>query len=157
MKVTIHQAELSMLDPIIRNLRPADEAEMAACLPFGAEYIAARCMAGPAWCVMHGGQPAAAFGYVQRSLCVVEGWSFGTDRFTRIAPELTRFIREDLRRRWLEEGIRVCEVRSIGANVAAHRWLYRIGFRHQALLENQGRKGEAFHLFAWDLEREDYA
>ncbi len=157
MKTTIHQATRATLFPIVMNLRDADRHELEACLPGDTTLIIDRCMAGPAWCVLHSAQPVAAFGYVQRALCVVEGWSFGTDRFTRIAPELTRYIQEDLRRAWLEAGIRVCEVRSIESNETAHRWLYAIGFRHAAKLYNQGAKGEAFNLFTWDLAHDDYA
>lgn len=139
---------------ILGNLRTWDRREVEALIPGEAWDLAERCLATRAWGILHRKQPVAAFGYAKRSIASAEGWTLGTDDFPKVAGELIRFIRGPGLAELRANGTRVLEARSIDGHLQSHRWLENLGFDRVATLPNQGRGGEAFHLFTWQIPNE---
>lgn len=77
---------------------------------------------------------------------------FATERFPHIALPLTRFIRQRLFPLYRGRGTHRIECVSIDGYDAAHRWIEILGLKREAVLRGFGKRGEAFHQFAWTAD-----
>lgn len=105
---------------------------------------------GMVWSVWYEGQPAAAFGFSRASAFDPEhwqAWAFGTDRFTRCVPLITRHILS--LRVSIEQNCRRLQVISYAGHAGAHRWIEALGARREGRLGSYGRGGEDFYVYAW--------
>jgi hypothetical protein len=105
---------------------------------------------GMVWSVWYDGQPAAAFGFSQASAFDPDhwqAWAFGTDRFRRCVPLMTRHLNG--LRPIVEQDCRRLQVLSLTGHDIAHRWIETFGGRREGLIKSYGRGGEDFYLYAW--------
>ena len=105
---------------------------------------------GKVWSVWYDGQPAAAFGFSHASAFDPDhwqAWAFGTDRFRRCVPLITRHFNE--LRPTLERECRRLQVLTHKEHDIAHTWIEALGGRKEGLLRSYGRGGEDFLLYAW--------
>ena len=104
-----------------------------------------------AWCSWYKDQPIAAFGVAPGSFInphVWSAWAFGTDRFKRAVPEITRFMLAQ-QKQIRQAGCRRLEVRSLCGHDIASKWLLAMGANHEGVLRKWGAGGEDFNLWAW--------
>ena len=114
---------------------------------------------GPDWCwtAWLDDQPQAAFGISFVSPLqphMRSAWAWGTPRFKRCAPALTRFCKREWPSRLIEDGVTRVEVRSLQGHDLAHRWLAALPARKEADLPYYGVNGETFEL--WAFLKEDW-
>ena len=78
---------------IAANLREQDRAEIAEVYPGSLTALAIGLVLGStaAWVARLGSDPVGALGIVDIHPGIGSGWAFGTNRFRRVVPELTRF------------------------------------------------------------------
>lgn len=150
--VEIRPAVLRDVSFIAANLRDCDRAEICCQIAPGTKpvEIASFCIGrGQSWTAFLYGLPSGAFGFSEISDGVLNGWAFGRPGFQRCIPSITRFVFRDVVPRWLNNGIRRIEVRTIEGHENAHRWLEASGAQRCCTLEDWGRGGERFFLYAW--------
>ena len=150
--VDIVPATLRDVSYIAANMRPCDREEIYGQVPLGTKpaEIAAFCIGGgQSWTAFDRGQPSGAFGFSEISDGVLNGWAFGRPGFERCIPAVTRFVFSEIVPGWLKQGIRRIEVRTIETHTSAHRWLEAAGAERCCALEDWGRNGECFQLYAW--------
>jgi hypothetical protein len=105
---------------------------------------------GMVWSIHTGGQPAAAFGFSRASAFDPEhwqAWAFGTDRFRRCVPAITRHFR--VLRPQIERDCRRLQVMTLKDHDIAHGWIEALGGQREGLLRCYGRGGEDFYVYAW--------
>lgn len=105
------------------------------------------------WSAWHDGQPAAAYGFSHASAFDPDhwqAWAFGTDRFKRCVPQITRHLNRI--RPIVERDCRRLQVISYRAHDLAHDWIESFGGRREGLLRSYGRGGEDFVVFSWIRE-----
>lgn len=105
---------------------------------------------GMVWSIRYEGQPAAAYGFSRASAFDPEHWqvwAFGTDRFKRCVPLITRHI-TGLRPLIARECRRLQVITHVDHDLA-HGWIEALGARKEGLLRSYGRGGEDFFLYAW--------
>jgi len=105
---------------------------------------------GMVWSVWYDGQPATAFGFSRASVFDPEhwqAWAFGTDRFKRCVPLMTRHILT--LRPQIERHCRRLQVISLTWHDIAHRWIEALGAKREGRLRAYGRGGEDFLIYAW--------
>lgn len=153
MRVEIVLANARDLTYIAANLRPEDREEIFCQLPEGtlALEVAAYALQANGYVALLDGQPIAAFGFVHKSVCVIEAWAWGTERMWRCIPAITRFVARVLMPGWIEAGIRRMEARSISTHTSAHRWMEATGAVLECVMPDYGKAGEGFYLFAWTV------
>ena len=147
---------------IAANLRDEDKREIFASAVLASATEAAMLSwysAGPDWCwtVWLDDQPQAAFGISYLSHYqphMRSAWAWGTDRFKRCAPAITRFCKQEWPHRLIAEGVTRVEIRSLQGHDIAHRWLAALPARHEADLINFGVNGETFQQ--WAFLKEDW-
>ena len=136
------------------NLREQDRLELkASCALDSYSLMAALAFsASPGWAWTYWeNQPVAAFGVSPGYYAtphIWTGWAFGTDRFRRAVPEMTRFMlgkQEQIR----QAGCRRLEVRSLAGHDIADKWLSSMGAKQEGVLRKWGAGGEDFNLWAW--------
>lgn len=99
------------------------------------------------------GEPVAAFGAFGNPLMpqLRNAWAFGTDRFRRVVPALSREVNS-----WkpllVAEGVHRIEARCLADHDLAGRWMAGLGARREAVMKRYGRGGEDFELWAWTAE-----
>lgn len=98
------------------------------------------------------GKPVVAFGVAPLHVAALSVWMVGTEQAWRVAPQVAKFIREDVGPRMADLGYRTMEARSIETNVRAHMWMERAGARRWTQPFEWGRNGEKFVLFRWTTE-----
>ena len=139
------------------NMRAADRAEFEA----SAEYPSLAQAAvfchhvSDRWSavVLLRGEPVAAYGAAGSSLTphLRSAWAFGTDKFKRAVPWITREVE-----RWkpmlIEAGVHRVEARSLAGHDIAGLWLNGLGCAKEGVLRRAGRRGEDFDLWAWAPE-----
>ncbi len=105
------------------------------------------------WTAWIEGQPVAAFGVTQGNPQyqphIRYAWAYGTDKFKRAAPAITRFCIQEWPKRLIAEGATRVEIRSLADHDLAHKWLKSIRAKHEADMPNYGVNGETFQLWAW--------
>jgi RimJ/RimL family protein N-acetyltransferase len=105
---------------------------------------------GMVWSAWYEGQPAAAFGFSRASAfdpAHWQAWAFGTDRFTRCVPAITRHIL-DLTASIARDCRRLQAITHEG-HASAHRWIEALGAGREGRLRSYGRGGEDFYVYAW--------
>lgn len=112
---------------------------------------------GTAWNVFLDKSPVASFGYSPRGhyqphLC--SAWAWGTDKFRRVVPAITRFCLANWPSMMADNGITRAEIRSLADHDIAHSWLASLGARREGLMRGYGVHGEDFEL--WALMQEDF-
>ncbi|MEM9107214.1 MAG: hypothetical protein AAGC96_16300 [Pseudomonadota bacterium] len=150
--IDIREATLRDVSFIAANLRSCDREEIECQVAPGTRpsEIAVFCLRGSqSWTVFRDGLPLGAFGFAPISSGVLNGWAFGRQGFGRCIPTVTRFVFREIVPGWLDQGIRRIEVRTIESHKSAHRWLEAAGASRICALEDWGRSGERFYLYAW--------
>lgn len=156
MTVEIRPATIRDATWIAANMRSEDVREILATANVGSltEAAIACVVTSPdyAWCAYHRAEPAGCFGVSHVSPLqphLRSAWAWGTDRFKRVAPAITRFSVREWPRRLIADGVTRVEVRSIEGHDIAHKWLSAIRARHEADMPNYGVNGETFQLWSW--------
>lgn len=150
--IHIRPATLRDVSFIAANLRVCDREEIDCQVAPGTRpsAIAAFCLHGSqSWTVFRDGLPVGAFGFAPISDGVLNGWAFGRPGFSRCIPAVTRFVFRNVVPGWLDQGIRRIEVRTIESHEGAHRWMEAAGATRCCALDDWGRSGERFYLYAW--------
>jgi hypothetical protein len=154
--VAIMPGTLRDIAYVTANLRPEDRGEIRASADLTstveAALIAFETSKGWCWTVKIAGQPVAAFGAAETSQLtphIRTAWAFGTRRFRRTVPAISRFARAEWPDRLAGEGVRRLEARSLAGHDIAHRWLAALGARLEGRLERYGTGGEDFMLWSW--------
>jgi hypothetical protein len=155
--VSIVPPTLRDISFIAANVRPDDWREIACQIPDGTTPLDVALWsvsAGQAWVAKLDDQPVALFGASPQTAAgnVLALWAWGTKRMRRVAPAITRFVRDGRAAEWVEAGKTRVEARSIAGHVEAHRWLVSIGFLAEPLPQ-WGKDGEDFILFSMTLDR----
>jgi hypothetical protein len=155
-RIAIVPATLRDIAFVTANLRPEDRREIRASADLAstveAAVIAHETSKGWSWTAQIAGQPVAAFGTAETSVLtphIRTAWAFGTRRFRRAVPAISRFARTVWSDRLAGEGVRRLEVRSLAGHDIAHRWLASLGGRLEGELMHYGTGGETFQLWAW--------
>ncbi len=157
MSVEIREGNLRDICFVAANLRDQDRREVFATaqLESGTQAGAISFLTsqGFCWTAWIDDQPVAAFGVSygnpQYQPHIRYGWAYGTDRFKRATPAITRFCIKNWPRRLIAEGVTRVEIRSIADHDLAHKWLASIRARKEAVMPNFGVNGETFELWAW--------
>lgn len=143
---------------IAGNLRDNDKTEVLCQLPEGITpqqigYICTR--PGTSWIAYLNNKPVMVFGFDPLTLAgnVINAWAFGTKDSHKIIHPLTIWIRENLLRDWIRQGVTRLEARSFVEHTEAHRWLKSAGAIEEGALLDLGRNGEQFIQFAWHKSR----
>lgn len=105
---------------------------------------------GMAWAVWYEGQPTAAYGFSRASAFDPDhwqAWAFGTDRFKRCVPLMTRHLNEI--RPIVERECRRLQVIAKSDHDIAHGWIEGFGGQREGKLRAYGRGGEDFFVYAW--------
>ncbi len=154
--VVIMPATLRDIAFVTANLRPEDRREIKASADLAstveAAVIAYETSKDWSWTVQLSGQPVAAFGVAVTSPLtphIRAAWAFGTRRFRRAVPAISRFASVEWPDRLAAENVRRLEVRSLAGHDIAHRWLAALGARPEGDLVAFGTGGETFRLWAW--------
>lgn len=161
MSVEIRPGTCRDLCFIAANLRDEDRREIFASAVLESATEAAMLSwysSGPDWCwtAWLDNQPQAAFGisavsHFQRHMR--SAWAWGTDRFKRCVPAITRQAQK-CPALLLAEGVTRVEVRSLQGHDLAHKWLSGLGARKECDLPEYGVNGETFEL--WAFIRKDF-
>lgn len=161
--VEIAPATLRDVAFVTANLRPRDRREIAASAELScrveAAVIAVEASRGWCWTAKIGGQPVAAFGVAETSPLtphIRTAWAFGTDRFRRAVPAISRFATAHWPARLRQEAVRRLEVRAIAGDDNVHSWLAGLGAEPEGALKCYGTGGETFHLWSW-TDRGDHS
>lgn len=114
---------------------------------------------GPGWCWTSWlkGQPEGAFGISAVSHYqphVRSAWAWGTKRFKRCVPAISRFMLKEWPGLIVGAGVTRVEIRNLKDHDIAHRWLKALGSRHEGELLEYGTQGETFEL--WSLVKKDW-
>jgi hypothetical protein len=81
-------------------------------------------------------------------------WAWGTDKFKRCVPAMTRFARGHWPAALINGGVTRVEIRSLKGHDLAHKWLTGIRARRECELTSYGVNGETFEL--WAFLKEDW-
>jgi hypothetical protein len=155
-KVDIRDGTLRDICFVAANLRDQDRREIfaTAVLESGSQAGAVSYLTSPnfCWTVWIDQQPVAAFGVSAASPYqphIRYAWAYGTNKFKRAAPAITRFCLKEWPKRLIAEGATRVEIRSLADHDLAHKWLKSIRAHHEADMPNFGVNGETFQLWAW--------
>ncbi|WP_289035998.1 hypothetical protein [uncultured Roseibium sp.] len=141
---------------IAANMRPADIAEIGCLWERFDPRVLGVCAAthsvpGFAWSIRDNkGQPIAAYGMSYAAPFDPEhwqAWAFGTDRFRRVAPLMTRHLQSI--RDVIETNCRRLQVITHVEHDLSHEWLRKLGAKREGLLKAYGRNREDFEIYAW--------
>lgn len=162
MSVEIVPGSLRDISFIAANMREQDRREIFATAMLGSATDAAAISfygSGPdwSWTAWLDGQPVGAFGVGRGSPLqphIRHAWAYGTGRFRRVVPAITRFVRSEWPDRLFIEGVTRLEARSISDHDVAHRWLAGLGAKREAEMRGYGVNGETFEL--WAFLKEDF-
>ena len=160
MSIEIVPGTLRDITYVACNLRPEDSREVfaSARLQSGTEAGAISWATSPGWCwtAWLKGQPVAAFGVGLGNPVhqphIRHAWAYGTDKFKRAAPAITRFCVLEWPARLIGEGVTRVEIRSIADHDLAHRWLSGLRAHRECDMPNYGVGGETFTLWSWRKE-----
>lgn len=157
MRVEIKDGTLRDICFIAANLRSADREEIYATAAFtsGTDVGAGTFLGSDPdlrWTAWLDGRPVGAFGFSAHNPYqpnLRSGWAFGTDKFKRVAPAITRFSKVEVPKRLIPQGVTRVEIRSLDGHDLAHKWLSGINAHHEGIMKNYGINGETFHLWSW--------
>lgn len=116
---------------ICSRLRATDEHEFSSVgyLPEYGWILVNNCAVtgGEAFVAFLRGEPVFAFGTNGSFPHVRWLWGFGTDKATRVMPEVTRFVKEEWLPRMMHSGVRRIEVRLPRSCTQSIEWLKSFG------------------------------
>jgi RimJ/RimL family protein N-acetyltransferase len=148
-----HGGAVGELDRILDiGIRPADVREIVASVGVNVDPRFERWIerAGPlCWTAYVDGEPAAIYGLSPITERVASAWAFGTRAMRRAVPAMTRHIHLVMWPSAVRYGFHRAEARSIEGHDLSHRWLPKIGMRHEGVCRAFGARRETFHLYAW--------
>lgn len=152
--IEIGPANIRDVSYIAGNLRDNDKIEVLCQLPDGISqqtigYICTR--PGTSFIAYLDGKPVMVFGFDPITLAgnALNAWAFGTKDSRKVIHSITLWVRDNLLREWIRDGITRIEARSIDSHADAHRWLMATGAVKEGRMKDLGRNGENFLLFAW--------
>lgn len=152
-RIEVRQATLRDASFVMANLRPDDDREVMCQLPLGLKnYEIAKMLqysALESWVACYDDAPAGFFGVTHMTVACASIWALGTKRFARVAPTVTRVVREDIAPRMVKAGYRTLEARSHIEHLSAHRWMHLTGAQQVDNPYVYGRNGEQFITFRW--------
>jgi len=93
------------------------------------------------------GTPVAIGGIALHTPGVGVAWMIGTNDLSKVALSLTRFCKQHASQ-VLKSDLNRLQALSAVFHVDAHKWLRAIGFEIESTLEQSGKHGEDFYLFA---------
>lgn len=156
--VSIQSGNVRDISWLAASMRQSDREEIAATKPEHLSMVE-YCALFPtnlSWTSWIDDQPVGAYGFSQGwPRHVWSAWAFGTDRFSRSVPQISRHIRLEVIPTLVSMGVRRVEARSIFSHERAHAWMESLGAVKEAEMEAYGNQGETFYLFAWTRERLD--
>lgn len=143
---------------IAGNLRDNDKTEVLCQLPEGitAQQIGYICTRpGTSFIAYLDSKPVMVFGFDPVTLAgnVLNAWAFGTKDSHKVIHQLTLWLKDNLLRDWINQGVTRIEARSFVEHVDAHKWLKSTGAVEEGTLIDFGRNGEQFIQFAWHRSR----
>lgn len=139
---------------ICRNLRARDREEIFATRfdedPVGLaeETYALREFGWVA--VASDGEPVAVIGAAPIWPTVWSVYAFGTDRWPEVVRTLTKHARRFMMPALLNTGARRAQCYALYEHDDARHWLKALGANEEHVLEEFGKSGERFVLYAWD-------
>ncbi|MDJ0513024.1 MAG: hypothetical protein QNJ62_06240 [Methyloceanibacter sp.] len=154
MKVDIRPATLRDLCFIAAHMRPEDKEEIYCQFEDGtpSTHIAVFCqqMSGEyQWCAWLDGSPVGAFGMSHFTASSMMAWAFGTKKFKRVVPAISRFVITDVTPKVIRSSLTRIEIRALATHDIAHKWLSALGARKDCDLHSFGKNGEDFVLYSW--------
>lgn len=157
--VEIRPGTLRDISFVAANLREQDRKEIFATarLESTVQVAALSYYGSHCWTAWIDDQPHAAFGVSDTSPLTPHlrsAWAWGTKRFKRCVPAITRFVLKEWPPLLFDDGAVRMEVRSLQGHDLAHKWLKALGARHEATMPGYGVNGETFEL--WAFLREDF-
>tara|TARA_R110001599_G_scaffold309065_1_gene515986 strand:- start:169 stop:762 length:594 start_codon:yes stop_codon:yes gene_type:complete len=157
-KFEVGPANVRDVSYIAGNLRACDRQEIFCQLPAGSSasdigFICTR--PGTSFIAYLDGKPVMVFGFDPITLAgnALNAWAFGTRDSRHVVRHVTGWVKDNLLREWLCNGITRIEARSLAQHRSAHRWLKAIGAVEEGPIGGLGRDGENFILFAWHRSR----
>lgn len=154
--VDIRPAILRDASWITANLRPLDRLEAFCQLPPGTKTSALAWFLvmghGDAFIAYLRDEPAMVFGIAPINAVCLSVWALGTRRAPRVAPSISRWLRDELLPGKAAEGYTSMEARSLVEHHAAHRWMLSTGAVQHGPPFVFGRGGEEFILFRWTVD-----
>jgi len=159
-KPEIREGTLRDICFVAANMREEDRREgfATAVLSSATEAGVISYHTSPGWCwtAWLDGQPQGAFGIALGNPVyqphIRHAWAYGTARFKRVAPAITRFCVENWPKRLIAEGVTRVEIRSIADHDIAHRWLSGLRAHRECEMPKYGVNGETFTLWSWRAE-----
>lgn len=139
---------------VVRNIRAYDRMEIEGAgvdLSLDLEYstLLIAASAPLAWSVLERGVPIAAYGVARDTPWVWHAWAFGTDRFVRAVPAITK-SHAAIRRQLTELGVTRLEVRSHVDHDLSHGWLAGpMEFQREGTLRRYGMDGSDYVLYSY--------
>lgn len=101
------------------------------------------------WGAYIDGEPVAMFGAYPMWPGVWSVWSFGTDRWSRVAPAMARFMKSFITPALINAGAHRVFCWSMEAHTDACRWLEFLGAKPEATLDNYGKNRQRFVCYGW--------
>lgn len=150
----IEIANIRDLTYILAHLRDADRVELRATMGEIGNYDLSLMLmqAGQSFICKIRNTPVAAFGASPMSPTTVNAWAFGTDRFPRAVPQITRFVLGPLRQHLAAKGYRWAEARVLTSHHTAIYWMEdHLDALVEARLRGFGTGGEDFLLMRRSL------
>jgi RimJ/RimL family protein N-acetyltransferase len=140
---------------IAANMREADYREIACLWKHWDTRALGICametaVPGMAWSIWYRGEPIVAYGLSYAAAFDPDHWqiwAFGTNRFKRAVPMMTRHIQSigDV----IKAGCRRLQVITHTEHDISHRWLEGLGAQREGVMRSYGRNGEDFVLYSW--------
>ena len=94
------------------------------------------------------GVPAVVGGFSPVWPGLASGWMLGTDEWSDVGMEVTRFVRRFMLPALEHAGFHRVECRPMAGNDQVERWLRLVGFRTEAVTAQFGRGREDFVLWS---------
>lgn len=94
-------------------------------------------------------KPAGIVGVTPMWPGVYTIWAFGTDDWRKVAVDIVRYTRNELKPWLLSHGADRVQCESRFDHLEAHSLLERFGARREAVLGGYGRDGADYFLYAW--------
>lgn len=101
------------------------------------------------WVAMRRGKLLMAWGFVPRTVSIMDGWAFGTSDKAKAIPAINAYMTGPMALEFVEMGLTRIEVRVSKENALAIKWLQSLNCNHVCDIEGQGKHGEKFELRAW--------
>jgi len=145
------------LEYIVSNVRPTDLAEFEAVGMGRNDMMAAGHASAVRFQANYKNAGAFAFGFVSVFPHVWDVWGFGTDKTSRVLPQVTRFIKTEIVPRLTQAGIKRVEVRLPTDATDSLTWLStHAGATVDCLrMKGFGMDGQDFALLSWTADQKE--